>query len=115
MLLAFTLACDRQADSPAEQTRFTLVDGTSAEAVERLNEEHPTIVSQVLERHSMDANAVNVKVGHPSGLGIEVSVEGKKTVRLKVPPASNPAEQITNFDHTLDRALRRAAEIEDKD
>ncbi len=113
----FFAACEKEEAVKAEPeapTEFAVVDGASPEAIAELNAKKDEIVSQVLTRHELDPEKVDVRIGAPSGLGVTVEIEGKKKVKLKVPASKFPAELVTNFDHTLDRAVRRAAGLDEK-
>lgn len=124
LVLAMTItmvACDKNTDDAkeakaSEQTpaEFTVVEGTNEEGINELNASSDQVVKQVLKRHDLDPAKVQVRPGEPPGLGFTVSVEGGKKVKLKVPPSKFPAELVTNFDHTLDRAVRRAAGLDEK-
>lgn len=67
--------------------------------------------SHAVERASVlasqrEADAIEITLGGPGddGLLIAVVADGERVER-RIPPATHPAEAMTNFDHTLDAAL----------
>ena len=114
LVLIQPIGCKKEVPSREPSVDFSVVSGTSDEAVATLNSQRESIVKQVLERHNLNADDVTVAFGNPSGLGITVEHRGGKKVKLEIPPAKTGVELVTNFDHTLDRAVRRAAGIEEK-
>ena len=77
-----------------------------ANAIAGLNKEAEGVVSQVLKRRDLEGKA-NVELGAGAGLSVKVTVDGQEVTR-QVPPSAFPAELVSNFDHTLDRALQDA-------
>lgn len=114
-------ACDKP-EPPSKPETFLRLDGSfgpvarkpSREGVETVTVPAPVVTE--LNAKVKDRIAEAVRMREPLGLSLQlggpaddgwrmVATSNGKTVEKRVPPATNAAEAITNFDHTLNAAL----------
>lgn len=95
------------APAPLPESVFSVVPETEDKAVAELNRQREAIIAQVLERRGLTASDVKIRLGEPgqTGLEFEVTLGGRVETR-SIPVSTYGAELVTNFDHTLDSALK---------
>jgi hypothetical protein len=96
-----------QGKQPVREGEPKIVD-IPPKVVEALNSEAAERLTVVAHRHGVEGLKVELGGGGANGLRMVVK-RGDEQVEVHVPPATNPAEAVTNLDHTFDRALRELA------
>lgn len=107
--LVLVVGCDQTKKPAPEASPIPTAEAPKASTPEvvglvELRETQTQIIEQVLTRHGISSDAVQIRLDDALNLDV-TGPTGTKCSR-KVPGAFVPAELVTNFDHTLDRCLR---------
>ncbi len=109
VFLSLVIGCEQtkapaQKVSPPPTTEAPKAPTPEVIGLVELRETETQLIEQVLTRHGVRADSVEIRLD--DALNLEVTGPTGTKCSRKVPSAFVPAELITNFDHTLDHCLR---------